>query len=409
MEVIINVLGDIVGSKRGIFYAGTKNIQLVRLLAQDNAFSGIPIQRRLVHINITRSDDQQSGWLLMDTIDKGESYFYKCQLWDLAVPGELKIVFKITDIQTEVYQTTAEAISIVRNGVIAQPVCPENHSVIESYYYELSNTSFRYYDCDLIDTYPIDFITDGYKTPKAIYTNFAHNVVNSVNVETGEKFYLSVQGVLMVASFTDNLGVIHQTETFFAQGRAWIRELEFEIITENEQKRYHLLNGISEFGQWGFGTVGPQGKSFTPCGEWNKEISYRNTLERIDVFYYEGSTYYTKKTAPNGTLPTDDEYFGIFIKPENFAQTTGESELLAMSQKASTEFFETKEDATTKLNTKLNKNVGIENAGKILIVGDNGEIIPSPLMLTRTTSEDGVITYNLGFGDEETEGGNTSE
>ena len=89
--------------------------------------------------------------------------------------------------------------------------------------------------------------------------------------------------------------------------------------------------------------------------------------------------------------------------------STGTNEDGALTQKASTEIFETKEDATIKHNTKLNKNAGIVNANRILVVGEDGYIIPSPLKLTKTTSEDGVITYNLGFADEETEGGNPNE
>ncbi len=93
--------------------------------------------------------------------------------------------------------------------------------------------------------------------------------------------------------------------------------------------------------------------------------------------------------------------------------STGTNEDGALTQKASTEIFETKEDATIKHNTKLNKNAGIENAGKLLVVSNNGEIIPSDLKLTKTTSENGTIIYNLGFVDNEenteNEGENSNE
>ena len=54
-----------------------------------------------------------------------------------------------------------------------------------------------------------------------------------------------------------------------------------------------------------------KGKGFHHRDEYDPTKIYENTSQRIDCFYYKGSSYYTKKTAPVGTLPSNTTYFGI--------------------------------------------------------------------------------------------------
>lgn len=66
-----------------------------------------------------------------------------------------------------------------------------------------------------------------------------------------------------------------------------------------------MLNGKSNF------IAALKGKGYEHKGEYNANVSYQHTNQIIDCFNYEGTTYYTIKTAPAGTLPTDTTCFGI--------------------------------------------------------------------------------------------------
>lgn len=545
MEVVINRNGDIVSSTRGTFYAGSKNSKIVKLLASDDVFSLIPKQSRIVHINISRPDGEQTGWELMKTEEDGV-YFYILQDWELSVPGEIAITFEIVNSATSSSFTTEEVKAIVKNGVIAQPACDEDHTVLEGYYQNLNELAQKAYDVNEIDTYNINFSSDGLKT-QGLYRSYSHTVVDSILSETEEKVYDTVVGVLQVSSVSlENYD--SQTETLFANGRAWVRELKFEgsqlvgsvtdfeplgygavgprgytgeqgeqgekgdkgdrgslwysgqgqpsqsvgvegdlylrtdgdfngyvykktVVEDNSEAIWKLVETIrgpqgekgekgpqgeqgiqgiqgiqgpigpqgkdgkdgTSFDVWGKystlddlkeahptgvtgqayavgivepyliytwfdeeqewvplgsiqgpkgdqGEIGPQGpqgntgaqgpqgetgpqgeqgiqgKSFNPCGEWNSETSYQNTNSVIDVFTYQGKLYYTKSTAPQGTVPTNTTYFGVLLESLLF-NGTGTSTNGAMTQKATTEALEALETSYNKLKAKtLNKN-----------------------------------------------------
>ncbi len=57
-----------------------------------------------------------------------------------------------------------------------------------------------------------------------------------------------------------------------------------------------------------------KGSGFNFKGEYNENDIYLVTSSAIDCFTFEGATYYTKKDAPAGTSPTDENYFGIMAK-----------------------------------------------------------------------------------------------
>lgn len=54
-----------------------------------------------------------------------------------------------------------------------------------------------------------------------------------------------------------------------------------------------------------------KGQGFEHKGAFDATAVYEKTPQRIDCVVYDGTTYYVKKTAPAGTLPTDTEYFGV--------------------------------------------------------------------------------------------------
>ena len=118
----------------------------------------------------------------------------------------------------------------------------------------LSNTTFRVYNRLLIDTYPIIYKgDDDYKTPKAVYNDYTHNVIYAISSDTGNVTYADLTGSLFVTSFTDT-ELIHQTEIFYACGRAYTRELLFK----NDDTLERVSDNI-EFSPLGFGATGPKG------------------------------------------------------------------------------------------------------------------------------------------------------
>lgn len=337
MEILINNLGQVAAKRGAEFFQGTKGSRFIIAKQLDSFFSEIPSHRRLVHCNITRPDGQQSGWQTMEETDDNV-YSYKCQKWDLAVSGQMFVCIKITDTADETEATTEETSAIVRNGVIAQPIGSENIPEIERLYAKLNASAFKTYNLGAIDTYPITYVgADGYKTPRAIYNNYTHSVVDKIYSETLERTYMEVTGVLLVTSFVDSNSIIHQTELLIAEGRSWIRELEIKHSISEEIDIYNLIGDVSEFEPLGVGAVGPrgeqgvvgpmgpqgdtgepgpqgiQGKSYNPTGEWSEEVVYEHTETRIDTCYFNGKTYWCKKTAPVGTLPTNIDYFGILV------------------------------------------------------------------------------------------------
>ena len=52
---------------------------------------------------------------------------------------------------------------------------------------------------------------------------------------------------------------------------------------------------------------GIDGMSVRPCGEWDAETEYNN----LDLVSYNGSSYIAMKTVPEGTLPTDTDYWMV--------------------------------------------------------------------------------------------------
>lgn len=60
-----------------------------------------------------------------------------------------------------------------------------------------------------------------------------------------------------------------------------------------------------------------KGQGFEHKGDYDAAAVYENTKQRIDCVMYNGTTYYVKKTAPAGTLPTNTAYFGILAKRGN--------------------------------------------------------------------------------------------
>ena len=80
---------------------------------------------------------------------------------------------------------------------------------------------------------------------------------------------------------------------------------------------------------------------------------------------------------------------------------TGNNENGSLTQKKSTELFNLKLDkteATSLFAEKLAKNQGAINAGRVLIVNELGEIVPSQLKITKTI-ENNVEVWNIGFVD----------
>ena len=69
-----------------------------------------------------------------------------------------------------------------------------------------------------------------------------------------------------------------------------------------------------------------KGKSFEHRGEYNSNTIYKHTGAVIDCFYYAGNAYYTKKTAPAGTLPIDTAYFGVMASGSTPAELSGFAE-----------------------------------------------------------------------------------
>ncbi len=292
MEVVINRNGDVVSSKRGSFYAGSKNSRVIKLLADDNVFELIPKQSRIVHINIVRPDNEQTGWVLMETREDG-IYYYLLEDWELSVPGEIKICFEIVNTESSAKFTTEEVFAIVKNGVIAQPVCKEDHTKLEGYYQKLNELAQKEYDVKVIDTYEIDFSIDGQKTA-GLYKNYEHDVIDSVLSETEEKIYDTVVGVLQVSrvKLTDDeeQKYVSQTETLFANGRAWVRELKFDETG--------LIGDISEFQPLGYGAVGPRGYTGAegPQGEPGKKGE-------------KGSVWYSGQGQPSQSLGMQDDLY----------------------------------------------------------------------------------------------------
>lgn len=97
------------------------------------------------------------------------------------------------------------------------------------------NTAMHSYNLESIDSYAIDYKgIDGYKTPRAIYTNYKNTVLDSVD-DDGNLNKIEVMGSLLVTSFIYS-DVIYQTECLFANGRIWVRQLEID------NKNYTNLN-----------------------------------------------------------------------------------------------------------------------------------------------------------------------
>ena len=106
-------------------------------------------------------------------------------------------------------------------------------------------------------------------------------------------------------------------------------------------------------------------------------------------------------------------YFDFnFILPVNFDRVTEEfkkAKDTADEAKRIAEVIDSKaQQALDKVNeldsdpNKLDKNLGVINAHKILVVGEDGNIIPSEVKLYKETDSNGKLSYVLDIPEEET-------
>lgn len=54
-----------------------------------------------------------------------------------------------------------------------------------------------------------------------------------------------------------------------------------------------------------------KGKSFEPKGDFDATAIYQSTSQIVDCVFYNGTSYYCKKTTTAGILPTNTEYWGV--------------------------------------------------------------------------------------------------
>jgi hypothetical protein len=57
-----------------------------------------------------------------------------------------------------------------------------------------------------------------------------------------------------------------------------------------------------------------KGQGFEHKGEYDNTVIYEKTSQKIDCVYYDGASYYCKKTTTAGINPTNTEYWGILAQ-----------------------------------------------------------------------------------------------
>lgn len=262
MRVKLNKDGSVSAKRGAEIYAGATNSKKIYLSWVDDAdptqssTSNIPLSKLVVMANITRYDDQESGWQLMKKEPSSMEYSYLLQEFDTKVEGPATISFMwYNSEEPDITYSAEECGFIIKKGKIVQVTSMDKDSInaLNILVAKLMSSAFLKFDTNRVESEDVTFAVDGIKLDNSIFYNYIHEVKN-FNWSNNNYDSVIKEGTLFV--FTnkkqlENTTKYEQQEFLFAEETIYSRKLviyksgtDTEPVVEVEEVTdfYNLLD-----------------------------------------------------------------------------------------------------------------------------------------------------------------------
>lgn len=183
-----------------------------------------------------------------------------------------------------------------------------------------------------------------------------------------------VNNSLYSVKVVDNLNVTAQN------GNTASAEIITDDITGLKTINLTLPQGVK-------GEQGIQGKSIFMNESYNSNSTYYNNTTRLDVVFYNGTTYYPKSESVSGVIPTNAEYWNVFclkgadglggnITANNLNQVSANQSYVINVVAVNGNVLTCQLLPSVSEENVVVKNQGNNNANSIMITDSLGNVIP---------------------------------